>query len=135
MAEAPHGPRGGERAPEEDRILAIRDIVDGQLVSVDGRRLARVADVRGRWQEDGSLWLTDLVVGPEALAGRVSDRVRRLLHIRLAGRFEHHVPLTQVEELGPTIRLRGRATDYGLGGADDWIVRRVFRFIPGSGRR
>jgi hypothetical protein len=104
-------------------------------MSVDGRRLARVADVRARWHEDGSLWLTELVVGPEALAGRVSDRVRRLLHSWFAGRFEHRVSLTEVEELGPTIRLRGRASDYGLGGADEWIVRRVFRFIPGSGRR
>jgi hypothetical protein len=135
VAEGRYGTRGRERAPEEDRLLAIRDIVDGQLMSVDGRRLARVADVRARWHEDGSLWLTELVVGPEALAGRVSDRLRRVLHRMFRGRLEHHISVVEVEELGPTIRLRGRTSDYGLGGADEWIVRHVFRFIPGSGRR
>ncbi len=113
----------------------MRDIVDGQLVSLDGRRMARVADVRGEWREDGSLWLTHIVVGPEALVGRVSDRFRAVLSRLFRGRFDHRIPLADVEELGPTIRLRRRASEYGLGGADDWIVKHVFRFLPGSGRR
>ncbi|MDQ3870796.1 MAG: hypothetical protein M3301_04165 [Chloroflexota bacterium] len=117
-----------------ERLLTMRDIVDGQLESVDGRRLARVADARAEWREDGSLWVTDLVIGPEALAGRVSDRLLAVVHRLLAGRFEHAIAISEVEELGPTIRLRGRASDYSLGGADRWIVKHIFRFLPGSGR-
>ncbi len=108
--------------------------MDGQLLSLDARRLGRVSDILGEWASDGSFELTEIAVGPEAVARRVSGRVARLLERVLHGRFEHTIPLGDVEELGATVRLSRPADEYELGSADEWIVRRILRFIPGSGR-
>ena len=129
-----HGPRADEQVLQAERLLTMRDLIDGQLESVDGWRLARVADAEAEWRDDGSLWVTDLLVGPEAHLGRVGVPLRRLGHRLFGGRFEHRIPVGEVEELGPTVRLAGRSDAYPLQGMDDWIVRRILRFIPGNGR-
>jgi hypothetical protein len=128
-----HGPRADEQLVQAERLLTMRDLIDGQLESVDGRRLARAADAEADWREDGSLWVTDLLVGPEAHLGRIGGGFRRLGHRLFRGRFEHRIPIGEVEELGPTVRLAGRSDRYPLQGMDEWIIRRILRFIPGNG--
>ena len=129
---ARRGPR--HRQHPDLRLLAMRDIVDSQLESLDGRRLGRVADLECAWAADGSLRFISMLVGPEAQAGAVWSRLRQWLHRLLKGRFEHAIPLTEAEELGPTVRLAQRAEAYHLDGADRWLNRHVLRFIPGNGR-
>jgi sporulation protein YlmC with PRC-barrel domain len=120
--------------PQDDR-LTMRDIVDGLLEASDGTDLGRVADVLISIDADGSARLTDLVIGPEALAGRVSSRLHPLAHWLLRGRFEHTIPIDEVEEFGPTLILRHPASHYDAGHADEWVNRHLLRFIPGSGAR
>src|SRR6188472_287460 len=92
-----------------DRTLTMRDIMDGQLESNEGRELGRVADIEAEWRDDGSLVLTHLVVGPQALAGRVSSRLRPIARWLLRDRFEHRVPISEVAKLsGGTVHLRGQ---------------------------
>ncbi len=117
-----------------DRVLVMRDIMDGQIVTADERKIARVADVEAEWREDGSLVLTDLVIGPQALAGRVASRLQPVARWLLRDRFEHRIPIQEVTELGPTVRLRGGVDAYSVGLADEWLVEHVLRFIPGNGR-
>jgi hypothetical protein len=124
---------GREPGLHEQRLLSMRDIVDGQLETVDDRRIGRVADLAGEWRADGILVLTDIVVGPEALARRVSGWLGILAWHLFRGRHEHRIPMSDVEEVGPTVRLRGKRADYPLTGADDWIVQHIIRFIPGGG--
>jgi hypothetical protein len=111
----------------------MRDIVDGQLETIDDRRVGRVADLFGEWRPDGTLVLTDIVVGPEALARRVAGWLGVLVGRLFGGHHDHRIPLSEVEEVGPTVRLRGKRSDYSLSGADDWIVDHIIRFIPGGG--
>lgn len=120
--------------PRDDR-LTMRDIVDGLLETVDGTDLGRVADVRIEIDDTGEARLTELVIGPEALAGRVSSRLRPVAHWLLRGRFEHSIPIDEVEEFGPTLILRHPASDYDVGHGDEWVYRHLVRFIPGSGTR
>lgn len=112
----------------------MRDVVDAQLESLDGRRLARVADVEAEWRPDGTLHLVSMTVGPEAQLGALSSRLRRLTHRLLGGRFDHAIPMGDVEEVGPTVQLRHSAERYGLDGADRWLIEHLLRFIPGNGR-
>ena len=115
----------------EQRTLFMRDIVDGQLRTREGRRIGRVADVEVEWTPRG-LYLREMQLGPEAHASRVAGWLGRLIHRMLHGRKEHHISITEVEEIGPNVMLKQTADAYDVGKADDWIRDRIFRFIPGS---
>ena len=112
----------------------MRDVVDGQLETIEDRRIGRVADLAAEWREDGSLVVTEIVVGPEALTGRISRRLGVFVRRRTGARFEHRIAMSEVEEVGPTVHLRGHREDYPLHGLDDWLNRHVIRFIPGGGK-
>jgi sporulation protein YlmC with PRC-barrel domain len=115
------------------RTLLLRDIVDGQLRTREGRRIGRVADVEAEWTKDG-LFLRRLSLGPEANLGRISSRLADLAHRALRGSKEHTIDVTEIEEIGPNVMLKQVADEYDTGSADQWIVDHIFRFIPGSGR-
>lgn len=113
----------------------MRDIADGLLESADGVDLGRVSDIEIVLDGDGTPRLTAMLVGPEALAGRVSSHLRPIIRFFFRGRFDHRISLEEVEEFGPTLKLRHAADHYSVGHADDWIYQHILRFIPGSGRR
>jgi len=117
-----------------DEIFSIRDILDSQLLTSDGRRIGRVADISAEEFADGSLRLTQLVVGPQALAGRISLHLRALFHFFLRDRFEHSIPISEVTRFGPTLYLRGKAEDYAVGQSERWIAKHILRWIPGNGQ-
>ena len=119
-------------AGDRDRLLAMGDIMDMQLETSDGRHVGRVADIEAELCADGTLVLTHLVVGPEALGGRVASRLRPLAHLLLCGRCDHRIPVAEIEDVGPTVRLRGTAEEYGLDRSDRWLAEHILRFIPGS---
>src|SRR5579884_855295 len=108
------------------------DIMDAQLQTHEGRKIGRVADIVGEWHEDGSLELTHIVTGPEALIGRIDPRLRPLAHLLFRGRFEHRIPLSEVETFGATLRLRGTADDYAVGQSERWLATHILRWIPGG---
>jgi hypothetical protein len=115
--------------------LLVRDILDAQLETADRRRVGRVGDLEATWQPDGRLHLTAILVGPQVLLGRISRRLRGVATRLLGNRFAHRIDIDQVEEVGPTVRLIGRVTDYSVAAGDAWIAEHVLRFIPGSGRK
>lgn len=117
----------------DDTIFSIRDILDSQLLTSDGRRIGRVADIEAGLDASGDFRLTALVVGPQALAGRVGPRVKALLHFFLRDRFEHCIPISEVIKFGPTLCLRGKADEYAVGQSERWIAQHILRWIPGSG--
>lgn len=114
--------------------LLVRDILDGQLESADRRRIGRVGDLEATQEPDGRLRLTAILVGPQVLLGRISYRLRGAATRLLGDRFAHRIDIDQVEEVGPTVRLVGRASRYSVAAGDAWIAEHVLRFIPGSGR-
>jgi hypothetical protein len=110
----------------------MRDIMDSQLETSDKHKIGRVADIMAELRDDGSLELTCLVTGPQALAGRVASHLRPIARFLLRDRFEHCIPLKEVESFGPTLRLRGKQKDYDVGQSDRWIADHILRRIPGS---
>lgn len=119
--------------PRSER-LTMRDILDGLLESADGVMLGRVADAEIAVEQDTAR-ITAVITGPEALSSRVGTRLGPLFHRLLHGRFEHRIPIDEIEEFGPTLKLRQNADQYTIGHADDWIFTHILRFIPGSGSR
>ncbi len=127
-------PTRTHRRHADDRLLTMRDMIDAQLESADGHKLGRVADIEARRAADGTLLVVALLLGPEAQLGAVSARVRGLLSRLVKGRFDHRIDVAEIEEVGPTVKLRQRADAYGLDGADRWLIDHVLRFIPGNGK-
>src|SRR5829696_9045 len=122
-------------APESGTgALLVRDVMDSQLESSDGRRIGRVGDLEAELSPDGRLRVTAVLVGPQVLLGRLSFRLREPADRLLRGRFLQRVAIEEVEETGPTVRLRGRADDYTTDRGDRWVAERVLRYIPGHGR-
>ena len=117
----------------KDPLLVMRDIMDTQLETKDKRHIGRVADIEAEWREDGKLVLTHILIGLQALVGRVAERLRPVARFLLRDRFEHSIPFSEVENFGPTLHLAGKAKDYDVARSDDWIARHILRWIPGSG--
>jgi sporulation protein YlmC with PRC-barrel domain len=113
------------------RTLLLRDIVDGQLRTREGRRIGRVADVEIEWTPRG-VFMRRLVLGPEAHLGRIWSRLGSFAARIWHGRHEYAIDASAVEEIGPNVMLRDTADAYDTGNADDVIRRRIFRFIPGG---
>jgi hypothetical protein len=109
----------------------MRDIVDGQLRTREGRRIGRVAEIEAEWTPRG-LILRRLILGPEAHASRVWGRLADGLHRLLGGRYEHSIDVSEIEEIGPNVMLKQTADAYDVGDTDAWIRDHIFRFIPGS---
>ncbi len=117
-----------------DAIFSVRDILDSQLETSDHIEIGRVADIAVELQKDGSLLLTHVITGPQALAGRVSLRLKALFRLVLRDRFEHSIPMSEIREFGPTLHLHRKAENYAVGQSERWIARHILRWIPGSGR-
>jgi hypothetical protein len=111
----------------------MRDIMDAQLETSDKREIGRVGDIEAEWGDAGKLVLTNIVTGPQALAGRVSEHLRPIARFLLRDRFDHSIPFSEVENFGPTLHLRGKADDYPVGQSGRWIASHILRWIPGSG--
>ena len=120
---------------EPDAIFSVRDIIDSQLETRDDIEISRVADIEAEWREDGSLVLTDIITGPQSLAGRVARPLGSFFKMLFRDRFEQRIPLCEVEDFGPTLRLRGNAADYPTGQSEKWIAHYILRWIPGSGHQ
>jgi hypothetical protein len=114
--------------------LLMRDVMDAQLESADRRRIGRVGDLEAELSADGRLRVTTILVGPQVLLGRLSHRLGGGSMRFLGDRFLHRVAIDEVEEVGPTVRLRGVAETYSTAQGDKWVADKILRFIPGSGR-
>ena len=118
----------------KDPLLVMRDIMDAQLETKDKRYIGRVADIEAEWREDGKLVLTNILIGPQALVGRVAERLRPIARFLLRDRFEHSIPISEVKRFGPTLHLRGKAEDYAVGQSERWLAKHILRWIPGNGQ-
>jgi sporulation protein YlmC with PRC-barrel domain len=126
--------RGAMERSLVERALLMRDVIDGQLESSDRLRIGRVADVL---IEDGDAGdgphVTAIAMGPEALAGRVHRGLRGVFHRLLRGRWDQALAIDELEELGPTLRLRRAAHEYEVASGERWVGGRIVRRLPGAG--
>ncbi len=119
---------------EGGRLLAMRDLMDLQIETADGWDIGRVDDVEAVVGHDGIARITALLAGPQALAGRVSSRLRPPIRRLLRDRFDSRIPIEEVAELGLVIKLRRTADEYRLGASERWLAAHVVGRIPGARR-
>jgi sporulation protein YlmC with PRC-barrel domain len=103
-------------------------LLDHQILDSEGRRCGNVDDLELTGVRDGEPRVVAILAGPGAWKGR--GFFGRIM-AALAGGGMVRTPWEEVVEVKPTIRLRKRAEELGLGSGDDrmrpWIEK-----IPGS---
>ncbi|WBB69585.1 hypothetical protein [Micromonospora sp. WMMD812] len=122
------------------RLQLGRQLLDRQLVDVDGRLVGKVDDVEFALDDDGVPYVRTLLVGPGALGDRVGGRLGRLL-VRAAERFVTdrpldalRIPFHLVDRVDSAVRLRARADELPPSPVEDWLRRHLIERIPGAGR-
>jgi sporulation protein YlmC with PRC-barrel domain len=120
--------------PRHDAAL---DLLDRQLVDVDGRPMGKVDDLELVPAADGRLHVTALLTGPGALGPRLGGRLgewtvatwRRLRAD--SGSRPARVPFGEVTDITAAVHL-GRRDDGGTQGLERWLLEHVVRRLPGA---
>jgi sporulation protein YlmC with PRC-barrel domain len=114
---------------EEGQLFVAHRLLDEQIVDPEGRRCGRVDDIELRGDPPK---VTALLVGeglyPRRLPKRLRPLARRLSGPERWGSNALRIPWEAVDEIGSTVRLKGKAEELGLGHGDDpqrWMVRRL----------
>jgi sporulation protein YlmC with PRC-barrel domain len=113
----------------DDRIYVVHRLLDEQILDSEGRRCGRVDDIELRGDPPR---ITALLVGeglyPRRLPRRLRRVARRISGPETWGSNALRIPWEEVDEVGPAVKLLGKAEELGLGEADDperWMVRRL----------
>jgi hypothetical protein len=115
--------------PEEIDIAL--GILDHQLLDAEDRRCGNVDDLALEGGPGEPLEVAAILSGPGVLRSR-SPVLGRLV-AWIGGNDRVRVPWSEVREVGPHVKLRKRAAEYGLGRGDDRL-RRYVEKIPGADR-
>jgi hypothetical protein len=122
------------------RIQLAKQLLDRQIVDVDGRLVGRVDDIAFAVDEHGYPYVDCLLTGQAALGQRIGGPVGRLL-VAVADRFTDDPPvpplrvaLTQVDRVDSMVRLRCPAADLPPSPVESWLRRHLIDRIPGAGR-
>ena len=125
----------------DHRILdAHLELMDRQIVDVDGRMVAKVDDVELTEREDGRLVVAALLTGPGALGPRVGGAVGSIstaIWSRLSGRpvsDPGRIGIDAVGDISTTIRLRASRRTVNVDGFEVWVRDRVIAALPGAGK-
>lgn len=114
-------------------LLLMRDIVDNQLLDVNGERVTKVAGVEVELREGSRPVVKNLLVGTGPLVRRLSPRIDELIQRITGGPREVCIPWGWAREVGPDVKLGVTGADSGATGAEDWVRERIIKYIPGSG--
>lgn len=103
----------------------LREVLDHEVVDVDGVSCGMVDDLEIAWTERGPA-VAALLLGPGAWSRRLPHWLQGLVR-RIFGRATVRIPWREVAQVSETIALRSRADAWGAGALDrslsKWIAR------------
>src|SRR5205823_3465309 len=92
------------RLAMQDEILLMRDIVDNQVLDVEGNRVTKVAAVEAAEGVAGARPIVRcLLIGPEPLARRIGGRVAWLAGVLTRRDRTIRIPWHCVMDVGPDV--------------------------------
>ncbi|WFE39759.1 hypothetical protein [Micromonospora sp. WMMD998] len=122
------------------RVQLAKQLLDRQIVDVEGRLVGRVDDVAFALDDAGYPYVDCLLTGQGALGQRIGGTIGRLL-VAVADRFtddppapSRRVPLATVARVDSAVRLRCRAAELPPSPVETWLRRHLIERIPGAFR-
>lgn len=122
------------------RVQVGRQLLDRQIVDVDGLPVGKVDDVEFAVDEEGYPYVAYLLSGHAALGPRVGGVAGRLL-VAVADRLvadpparPRRIPFSLVVGVGSAVRLRARGAELPESPVEGYLRRRLIARIPGAGR-
>jgi sporulation protein YlmC with PRC-barrel domain len=115
------------------------DLLDRQVVSSDGRMIAKVDDVELEERSDGTLTVTGLLVGPGALGPRLGGAVGQVVAgswSRLSGRAPddpRRIDYAHVRGISTVLILDEGRRNVDVDGLEAWMRARIVDALPGAG--
>jgi sporulation protein YlmC with PRC-barrel domain len=112
-------------------------LLDRQVTDSDGRLVCKIDDLDLETDEVGQLYVTRIVVGPRALAGRLGGRLGRWMAAISARLSDAESPPTiefsYVADIGDDIKLGTTREQLDVEPLERWVHDHVISRIPGSG--
>ncbi|MBT2469121.1 hypothetical protein J7E97_14885 [Streptomyces sp. ISL-66] len=138
MPQHPPPRTGDEREP--GRAYSARfHLLDRQILDQDGVPLAKVDDLELSEDDHGHLYVTAILIGPTALAPRLSGRPARLLDAvarRLTtGDTPGHarIDMSRITRIGAALTATTPTDEEAVHPLEDWTRDHVIAPLPGSG--
>jgi sporulation protein YlmC with PRC-barrel domain len=125
-----------DKIPHE--LLAGLQLLDRQLVDVDGFLAGKADDLDLEFDDHGVPMVVAVLSGPGALAGRVGGRLGRwiaVIHRRLQDEPDSgpaRVPFESVTRIGTDITLAARRSELESNRSEVWARDVIVSKIPGA---
>lgn len=114
------------------------DLLDRQIVSSNGRMIAKVDDIELEERADGSLIVSGLLVGPGALGPRLGGALGHVAvsaWSRLAGRPSddpRRIDYSHVTDIATVLTVDEERAVVDVDGLETWARTRVVAALPGA---
>ncbi|WP_156426565.1 hypothetical protein [Mycobacterium sp. IS-3022] len=124
---------------DENPYVSMRfDFLDLQVIDRDGIPVGRVDDLALEVRHDGA-YVTHLLTGQRALGARMTGVLGTVLRTIAATaatdvnpREARAVPVDEIEELRPQVKLRRPLRELEIAGLERWLADRLVSRLPGS---
>ncbi|MBV9925715.1 MAG: hypothetical protein JOZ96_11910 [Acidobacteria bacterium] len=116
---------------KDEFLDLVRQVLDHEVVDSNNLPCGMVDDLEVSGGPGGELRVTALLVGAGAWTRRLPSGFEGLAAF-IFGRQQTRVPWSEVETVTERVKLRSRAEELGLGGADRKAAK-ILEKVPGSG--
>lgn len=121
-----------------DEVDAYYELLDRQIVDVNGRMLGKVDDLEVQQRDDGRIFVTGILTGPGAHGPRVGGALGSIATAswsRLSGRpadAPRRIDMDRVTELDTVVRLDIDRGSVDIDGFEVWMRERIISALPGA---
>jgi sporulation protein YlmC with PRC-barrel domain len=138
MTERSAEDRSADGQPAGRIYDACLHVLDRQIVDSGGEMIAKVDDLDLEIGDEGTPYVTALLIGPAALGPRIGGQLGKAM-VAIQGRLHRaggpgpgRIPIHLVSDIGSAVTVSADPADLPIRGLEDWVRTRIIDAIPGA---